>query len=199
MKSKILFILTFLFIISFKSNGQDTQESDFMGGITSFINWISDIDKVINSIGEKEKLQKLNRKLGYIILDLGNIKDGKYFLAREIAKIENLNDHTEISSLKSQTDQLKNDIEEFISNLNEIKGLINQTDQTHLDSIINEIRAGFKYQKLDYLKDLTDYLYKKNMDYGKIKEESEEAKLIVEEAYNKIMSAQQKIIKRMDN
>ena len=199
MKSKILFILTFLFITSFESNGQDTQKSDFMGGITSFINWISDIDKVINSIGEKEKLQKLNRKLGYIILDLGNIKDGKYFLAREITKIENLNDHTQLSSLKSQTDQLKNDIEEFISNLDEIKGLINQTDQTHLDSIINKIRAGFKYQKLDYLKDLTDYLYKKNMDYGKIKEESEEAKLIVEEAYNKIMSAQQKIIKRIDN
>lgn len=192
--NKTLIVLSLLLVGNSKLVAQDADKSDFTAGITSFISWISDIDRVLTSINDKEKLKKLSRHLGDVSLDIENIRDGKILLANEIAKKDNLNDDTMIAQLDSQIREIQDDISDLLVALGKVKGLLNQTNQQEMDKIIEEIEAGFKFKKMVYLKDIRDYLFKKNMSYDKIKQESELSKQIAENASVSIKTARQKIL-----
>jgi hypothetical protein len=175
-----------------KSFAQQT-EADFTSGITKLFNWIVNIDEVITSINEKEKLKKMHRLLGNISFDISNIYDEKTLLAIAISKKETLTDQTVVAEINKQITQIQDDITELLSNLRQIKGLVNQTNQNQVDSIIREVEAGLRYKKLQYMKDIRDYLFKKNISYNQILNEANLSKQVAADIKQKITAARDKL------
>lgn len=193
MKNKMIVCVSLFLLTSMKLSAQETTDADFTSGISKLMSWIVNFDDVINSITEKEKLRKLHRLLGDVNLDVSNIYDEKILLAINISKKENLTDQTVIQEVRNQITEIEKDIEELLDNLRKMKGLINQTNQSQIDAIITEIESGYKYKKLVYLKDIRDYLFKKNISYTKILEEANLARDIAADSKQKITVAREKI------
>ncbi|MEX0965837.1 MAG: hypothetical protein WD077_01255 [Bacteroidia bacterium] len=195
MKIKSAIVLLIISLTSSSSFGQ--TPSDYTDGVTKFINWFSDIDKVLTNISDKEKLKRIYRQLGYASEDIDNIALGKLLLATEISKLSNLSQQGELEKLKPQIDDILSDINKLVSRLELIKGDVSQTDQVIVDSIIQTIRIGFMNRKLYYLKDIKAFLYGEDISLSKIKDEANQAKKIADEAATKVKEAKLKIKEKL--
>jgi len=196
MKIKSTIVLLLFSLFSYNSFGQTA--SDYTDGVTKFITWFSDIDKILTNISDKEKLKRIYRQLGYASEDIDNVALGKLLLATEISKLSNSSQQQELNKLKPQIDDILSDINKLISRLELIKSDVSQTDQVAVDSIIQKIRIGFMNRKLYYLRDIKAFLYGENIALNKIKDEANQAKIIAEEASIKIKEAKLKIKAKLD-
>jgi len=84
MKKKILHFLTFIFVFCQSAICQNTQTSRLTNGIEDFTKFISSIDKSLVNLNEYEKIRKLYRSLGDILLDLQDIKKQKEKISTEL-------------------------------------------------------------------------------------------------------------------
>ena len=196
MKIKSTIALLLFSLFSYNSFGQTA--SDYTDGVTKFITWFSDIDKILMDISDKEKLKRIYRQLGYASEDIDNVALGKLLLAKEISKLSNSSQQQELDNLKPQIDDILSDINNLISRLELIKSDVSQTDQVDVDAIIQKIKIGFMNRKLYYLQDIKAFLYGENIALNKIKDESNQAKIIAEEASIKIKEAKLKIKAKLD-
>ena len=196
MKTKASIVLFLFFLLSSYSFGQTA--SDYTDGVTKFINWFSDIDKVLTNISDKEKLKRIYRQLGYASEDIDNIALGKLLLATEISKLSNSSQQNQLDKLKPQIDEILADINKLINRLKLIKSDVSQTDQVIVDGIIQTIKVGFMNRKLYYLQDIKLFLYGENIALNKIKDEANQAKKIADDASIKIKDAKLKIKQKLD-
>ncbi len=191
MKNK--FILSFFLLLTFAVNSFGQSSSKYTSGITQFINWISDLDKVLLNITDKEKLKSIDRELGYASYDISRIAWQKEFLASSILSLKDSNEDDEINELKPIVDDLIRDIDKLISRLWAIKGKLSQTDQESVDKIIRDITSGYRNKKMVYLKDIKEFLIGGNIPLTKVIEEAKLAKEIADQAREKISQAKSKI------
>jgi hypothetical protein len=195
MIKKILFLsLLFCFTASWSFAKEDDSEG-LTGGLTKFISWITNIDKILSGIDNKENLNALERNLGYTSLYIDQIATGKLLLAKEISDLKtDKDDNKHVPSLTNRIDQLVASINELDTYLKKIKSLLSQADQKEIDSIVVQIEQGFMYKKLYYLKDIKEALYKKDIPYDKMLKEAEESRKIADNGLKEIKIAKEKII-----
>jgi hypothetical protein len=195
MIKKILVISIMFFISALPSFAQDNASEGLTGGLTKFISWITNIDKVLLGIDKKENLNALERNLGYTSLYIDQIATGKLLLAKEISDLKtDKDDNKHVPSLNQRIDQLVASINNLDDYLKQIKSLLSQADQPAIDSIVLQIEQGFMYRKLYYLKDIKEALYKKDIPYEKIMKEAEESKKIADNGLTAIKVAKEKIL-----
>ncbi|MFN8776982.1 MAG: hypothetical protein ACK5XV_09465 [Flavobacteriales bacterium] len=191
MKNKLT--LTLLLLLTSIVNSYGQPSSEYTSGITQFIDWISDLDKVLLNITDKEKLKSIDRELGYASYDINRIAWQKEYLASSISNLKDVNENDKIEELKPIVDDLINDIDKLISRLWSIKGKLSQTDQAVVDKIIQDITSGYRNRKLLYLKDIKKFLIGENIPLTQVIEEAKKAKEIADQATEKIVEARSKI------
>lgn len=196
MKAKTTITTILLFLFSYSGIGQTA--SDYTDGVTKFIEWFSDLDKVLTNISDKEKLKRIYRQLGYASEDIDNVAIGKLLLATEISNLSSSSQQYELEKLKPQIDDILSDINKLISRLELIKADVSQTDQIAVDAIIQTIKVGFMNRKLYYLQDIKAFLYGQNIALNKIKDEANQAQKIAADASIKIKEAKLKIKEKLD-
>ena len=185
--------LTILLLLTSLVNSYGQTSSEYTSGITQFINWISDLDKVLLNITDNEKLKSIDRELGYASYDINRIAWQKEYLASSISSLKDVNENHEIEELKPMVDDLIRDIDTLISRLWNIKGKVSQTDQAAVDKIIKDISSGYRYKKLLYLKEIKKFLIGENIPLSKVIEEAKKSKEIADQATEKIVEARSKI------
>lgn len=194
MIKKVLISSLILVLFSSKSYSQDSEQGGITNGLTKFVVWITNFDKILSGIDNKETLLKLDRNLGYSSLVIDRIATEKILLAKEIKDLKvDTNDKSHIQSLTNRIDTIVENINELNFYLSEIKSCLSKTNQIEIDSIVLEIDNGFRYRKLYYLKDIKSAIYKQNIPYDKIQKEADESKQIAETALKQIKVAKAKI------
>jgi len=148
MKNKLT--LSVFFLLTSLVNSYGESSSEYTSGITQFINWISDLDKVLLNITDKEKLKSIDRELGYASYDINRIAWQKEYLAISISNLKGVNENDEIKELTPIVDDLISDIDKLNSRLWSINGKLSQTDQASVVKIITDISSGYRNKKLLY-------------------------------------------------
>lgn len=192
MKLKSIFGLL-LFLLMYQT-GHAQENTGYTTGLSSLLAWISSFDDLLSGIENKENLKKISRKLGYISLDVDNIKNEKLFLAKDLSTYQEDQNENHIPELNDQITQIEGDINSLLSHLQELKSLLSQSNQQEVGDIMAAIEYGFRSRKLYLLKDIKEYLFEGNIPNEKIIEEAMESKEIAEEALIKIREAQSKIV-----
>jgi hypothetical protein len=190
--------LIFFFLCCFYANNtfsQETSPGGITDGLSKFISWISNIDKVLSGIENRENLYALDRNLGYASLYIDQIANGKLLLAKEIGDLKiDKEDERHVESLSRRADEIVASINNLEGYLRDIKALLSQTDQKEVDSMIVQIDQGFVSRKMYLIKDIKNAIYEKNIPYDRILNEAKESKMIADNALKQIKVAKEKII-----
>lgn len=190
MKSKLLVFLVFFCLSRHCSYSQESEVSNMTSGLSKFITWISDIDKVLIGIENKENLNALNRNLGYISLYIDQLANSKLSLAKEISDLKtDKKDKEHVPKLDNRIHEIMASIDGLEEYLKRVKSLLSQTNQKEIDDIILEIQKGLIHRKLYLLEDIKQAIYLKDIPYDRIVKESQESKQIADNALREIKRA----------
>jgi hypothetical protein len=196
MRCKLVFLCLIIFSSAGRSFAQESEASAITSGLSKFITWISDIDKVLIGIENKENLNSLNRNLGYVSLYIDQLASSKLSLAKEISDLQaDKNDDKHVPILDERINEIISSINNLENYMGKIKSLLSQTDQKEIDTIILELQKGFMHRKLYLLKDIKEAIYLKDIPYDKILKEGEESKKIADQALEQIKRAKQVVMR----
>ena len=123
MKNKLRVLLTTLiFAIGTPSVAQDTTISILTKSIKEFLGFVSSIDASLSSINDREKLKKLYRNLGDVLLDIQDVGSQKERIANEL----NANGYFSGNKYATYSRAIDKEIDVLILSINMLKASLKE-------------------------------------------------------------------------